>query len=66
MNPYVVISLKNLRMGDANYYMLIDNAHIFLSGHSLVHLLTPKCPFPLRQDVYILQILNALCGFWVD
>lgn len=51
MNPYVIVSLKNLRMGHANYYMLIDNAHTFLPGHSLVHLLTPKCLFHLRQDV---------------
>lgn len=50
-------------MGHANYYMLIDNTHTFLSGHSLVHLLTPKCPFHLRQDVYVLQISNAL--MWI-
>lgn len=50
-------------MGHANYYMLIDNAHTFLSGHSLVHLLTPKCLFHLRQDAYVLQILNAL--LWI-
>lgn len=29
--------------------MLIDNTHTFLSGHSLVHLLTPKCLFHLRR-----------------
>ena len=51
-------------MGHANYDMLIDNTHTFLSGHSSVHLLTPKMSI-ISLEVRCLRTPNFKC-FDVD